>query len=132
MSTVVEPIQVPQRVALGDLPQPCGPYMLVRMLPLSDKISKNSLIHMPDSRKKDEESASPLAEVVIVGPECFLRKDLFPAGARCKEGDVILMAPYSGIRFLAGEDVEAEEYRLIHDGIVSAVVPRPEIVRRGL
>lgn len=115
----------------SQLPQPKGFYVLVRMRKVSDKIGDTGLF-MPESRQKDEEIASPMADVVLMGPECYQDAKVFPAGPRCKVGDVVLMAPYAGQRFLFGTDADPVEYRLITDAIVSAVVPNPDLVRRNL
>lgn len=130
MSAVIEAIRTEQTgLAIDQLPQPQGYYMLVRMVKAPQKVGS---IHIPESRQADETVANPLAEVVLMGPDCFANKEQFPSGPRCQVGDVILMAPYSGIRVLLGSEVEADEYRIIHDGIPAAVVPNPSIVRRGL
>jgi co-chaperonin GroES (HSP10) len=49
-----------------------------------------------------------------------------------KEGDIIIMAPYAGQRMLVGSEIEADEYRLVADACVTAVVPAPELVRRNM
>ena len=85
----------------SQLPQPKGFYLLVQMRKVSDKIGDTGLF-MPESRQKDEEVASPMAEVVLMGPECYQDQKVFPSGPRCKVGDVVLMAPYAGQRFLFG------------------------------
>ena len=45
----------------------------------------------------------------------------FPSGAYCKEGDWIMMRSYSGTRF----KVHGQEFRLINDDSVEAVVEDP-------
>jgi co-chaperonin GroES (HSP10) len=133
MSTVLEPIRTISGVLKEDLPQPRGPYMLVKMRKLSEKVSKESLLYVPESRIADEQHACPLAEVILLGPECFNNPpENFPAGPRCKEGDIIIMAPYAGQRMLVGSEIEADEYRLVADACVTAVVPAPELVRRNM
>ncbi len=131
MSATVEAIRTNPGVALEDLPQPKRFYILVKMLDVSEKVNANSRIVMPENRKADEEVANPLAEVILMGPECFSGPE-FPTGAACQPGDIILMAPYSGQRVIVGPNLDADEYRIITHHVVTAVVPRPELVRRGL
>lgn len=119
MSAVVQPICC--EVALADMPQPKGKFMLVKMLEVDEKWSPGSLLHRPDNNKSDEDVANPLAEVVLMGSGCT---------AECQPGDVIFMASYSGHRFELGVAGDAKEYRIIADSCVLATVPRPEIVSR--
>lgn len=129
---IAEAIRTYSEVAIEDLPQPQGYYILVKMRKVSEKIAEGSVLYAPESRVYDETLACPLAEVVIMGPECFLDQKLYPSGPRCKVGDVILMAPYAGQRVLVGNDVQADEYRIITDAVVAAVVPKPSLVRRNM
>jgi len=129
---IAEAIRTFSEVAIEDLPQPQGYHILVKMRKVSEKIAEGSVLYAPESRVHDETLACPLAEVMIMGPECFKDEKLYPAGPRCKVGDVILMAPYAGQRILVGTDVQAEEYRIIPDAVVSAIVPKPGLVRRNM
>ncbi len=131
MSAVLSPIQTIPVTDISDLPQPKGFYILVKMRKVSEKIG-NTGLYMPESRRIDEDMACPLAEVVLMGPECYQDDKVFPSGARCKVGDTVLMAPYAGQRFLFGSDTDPEEYRVITDAVVACTVPKPELVRRNL
>ncbi len=131
MSAVVEAIRAVTPIASEELPQPKGPYILLRMRKVSNKASKNSLIEMPESRVADETMANPMADVILMGPDCF-RDPVFYGERRCEVGDTILMAPYSGQRVIIGAHSEADEYRIIPDYVVVAVCPNPDLVRRGL
>lgn len=128
MSAVLSPINSMAELT-DQLPQPQGYYILVRMRKTPKKVGS---IHIPEARVGDEDMASSMAEVVLMGPECYKDEKVFPSGARCKVGDIILMAPYSGQRFLFGSDSEPTEYRVITDAVVACTVPNPELVRRNL
>jgi co-chaperonin GroES (HSP10) len=131
MSAAIEAICTSSDVSIDNLPQPQGYHILVKMRKVSEKIGKSGL-YIPESRKADEDMASPLAEVVLMGPECFLDAKVFPSGPRCKVGDTVLMAPYAGQRVLVGTAVDAQEYRVITDAVITCVVPNPDLVRRNL
>lgn len=104
--------------------QPTGYRILVALAKVSDKVGA---IFIPDSRKADEDVASILATVVAMGPDCYKDEARFGSGPYCKQGDVIMMAAYSGRRIKIGE----REYRLINDDSVIAVVNNPDEVSRA-
>ncbi len=126
--SVLEAIRTISEVAIEDLPQPKANYILVKMRKVDEKIGS---LFVPESRLSDENHATPLADVILMGPECYLETS-YPKGPLCKVGDTILMAPYSGIRVLVGTEAEAYEYRLISDHIVAATVSKPSLIRRNL
>ena len=76
---------------------------------------------MPDSLTKMEQTASIVGLVVEMGPDAYLDKSKFPNGPYCKKGDFVIFRSYSGTRF----KVKNEEFRLINDDTVEAVVDDP-------
>jgi hypothetical protein len=58
---------------------------------------------------------------VKAGPDAYGDKDKFPNGPYCKEGDFVIFRSYSGTRF----KIEKQEFRLINDDTVEAVVEDP-------
>ena len=104
--------------------RPTGFRILVALAKTTDKVGS---LFIPDQRKSDEDVASILAKVVVVGPDAYKDASRFPSGAFAKEGDVVMMAAYSGRRFKIGE----REYRLINDDSVIAVVEDVDKVIRA-
>mgnify|MGYP003328310770 CR=1 FL=1 len=65
-----------------------------------------------------EEVTTPVLFVVKMGPDCYKDAARFPSGAWCKEGDFILVRPYTGTRI----KLYGTEWRIINDDTVEAVV----------
>ena len=62
----------------------------------------------------------------MMGNEAYKDEDKFPSGPYCKEGDWVVFRSYSGTRF----KVENQEFRIINDDTVEAVVEDPRGVKR--
>jgi chaperonin GroES len=107
--------EVGQEVA-SKIPEPSGYKLLIK--PLEVKEKTDSGIYMPDALKNAEQTASLIGFVVKAGPDAYGDKDKFPNGPYCKEGDFVIFRSYSGTRF----KVEKQEFRLINDDTVEAVV----------
>jgi co-chaperonin GroES (HSP10) len=76
---------------------------------------------MPDKLIKLEETASIIGFVVEMGDECYKDKEKFPNGPYCQKGDFVIFRSYSGTRF----KIKGDEFRLINDDTVEAVVDDP-------
>jgi co-chaperonin GroES (HSP10) len=111
-------------VTAVDVIQPAGYRVLVRIPHLDAKMKSG--LYRPDSSRALEETASVLGEVIALGATAFLDADRFPHGPWCKVGDFIVMRAYSGTRLRIGD----EEYRLINDDTIEAVVSDPSQVER--
>jgi co-chaperonin GroES (HSP10) len=68
--------------------------------------------------------------VVKLGAQAYDDPEKFPEGPWCKEGDFIIMKSYSGTRFKVTTDDGDQEFRLINDDTVEAVVADPRVVSR--
>ena len=101
------------------LPQPQGYKLLIAIPKVEEKTGSG--VYMPDSLTKMEQTASIVGLVVEMGPDAYLDKSKFPNGAYCKKGDFVIFRSYSGTRF----KVKSEEFRLINDDTVEAVVDDP-------
>ena len=101
------------------IPEPSGYKLLIK--PLEVKEKTESGIYMPDALKQAEQTASVIGFVVKAGPDAYKDTDKFPSGAYCNEGDFVIFRSYSGTRFKVGK----EEFRLINDDTVEAVVDDP-------
>ena len=78
-------------------------------------------VYMPDNLTKMEQTASIVGLVIKQGEDAYQDKNKFPNGPYCKEGDFVIFRSYSGTRF----KVKNEEFRLINDDTVEAVVDDP-------
>ena len=104
--------------------RPTGFRILVK-IPHLDARMPNGL-YRPDSSRSLEETASCLGTVLALGGTAYQDAEKFPDGPWCQEGDTIMMRQYSGTRF----KIDGEEYRLINDDTVEAVVGEPQRVER--
>ena len=110
--------EVDQRVA-NKITEPSGYKLLIK--PLEVKEKTDSGVYMPDSLKSAEQTASVIGFVVKAGPDAYMDKDKFPNGPYCQEGDFVIFRSYSGTRF----KIDKQEFRLINDDTVEAVVDDP-------
>jgi len=110
--------EVDQRVA-NKIPEPSGYKLLIKPLEVKEKTDTG--VYMPDSLKSAEQTASVIGFVVKAGPDAYMDKDKFPNGPYCQEGDFVIFRSYSGTRF----KIDKQEFRLINDDTVEAVVDDP-------
>jgi len=111
-------IELNEKIA-RKLPEPKGYKLLIAIPKLDEKTDGGVII--PDKLKGMEEVASIIGLVIGMGPSCYKDKDKFPDGPYCKEGDFVIFRSYSGTRF----KFKGEEFRLINDDTVEAVVDDP-------
>ena len=105
-------------------PSPTGYKLLIAMPTLEEKTEGG--IFIPDAMKEAESTASVVGLVVMMGDMAYQDEDKFPNGPYCKEGEWVIFRSYSGTRF----KVEGQEFRLINDDTVEAVVTDPRGVKR--
>ena len=101
------------------LPEPKG-YKLLIAIPKMEEKTQGGVI-IPDKLKGLEQTASIVGLVISVGQAAYKDADKFPDGPYCKEGDFVIFRSYSGTRF----KLRGEEFRLINDDTVEAVVDDP-------
>lgn len=104
--------------------KPQGWKVLVAM-PDYAKTTKGG-IALPDEYVQREEMASPVGYVVALGASCYADQARFPNGPYCKEGDFIIMRPFSGTRVVLHD----KEFRFINDDTVEGVVQDPSNIKR--
>ena len=110
--------------AAGNIPEPKGWKVLIAM-PSFATTTKGGIL-LAEEYVEREESASPVALVVKLGPAAYKDERKFPGGPNCKVGDFIVVRPYSGTRII----IHGKEFRLINDDTVEAVVPDPSVIGR--
>jgi len=101
------------------MPVPKGYKILITLPKIEKQLGESGLI-LADSQRQ-EELASCLGFVLKLGDLAFKDEHKFPTGPWCEEGDFIIMRNYSGTRF----KVNGQEFRLINDDMVEAVVDDP-------
>lgn len=107
------------------LPDPSGFKILCALPEIEEKYDSGLL--KADSTRRTEEIMATVYFVVKLGPDCYKDKDRFPTGPWCKEGDFILVRPFSGTRVL----IHGKEFRIINDDSVEGVVQDPRGVSRA-
>lgn len=112
-----------------ELPEPKG-YRILIAIPKKEETFKDSQIVIAESARQKEEIASIVGLVVSLGPQAYQDPDKFPDGPWCKEGDYIIMRSYSGTRFKITTPEGDQEFRLINDDTVEAVIADPRVVTR--
>ena len=108
----------------AQLPEPSGWRLLV--LPFTPKEkTKGGIIIAQESLEKLR-IATNCGYVIKVGPLAYHDKEKFPTGPWCKKGDFVIFRSYSGTRF----KIHSQEFRLINDDTVEAVVDDPRGYKR--
>jgi len=108
------------------LPKPTGWKILVAV-PRVDRVTEGG-IYKPDEVMRIEEVGTIIGLVLQLGDLAYKDPKKFPSGNWCHRGDYIMMRSYSGTRFKVGE----QEFRLINDDTVEAVVEDPRGVVKAL
>ena len=111
------------------LPEPKG-YRLLIAIPRKDETFRDTKILIAESERRKEEIASIVGLVVKVGPEAYQDLEKFPNGPWCQEGDFILMRSFSGTRFKVTTPEGDQEFRIINEDTVEAVVADPRVITR--
>lgn len=107
------------------LPRPMG-YKILVAVPKAEETFGGVLVKA-DTTVRNEEILSLIGYVLDLGPDAYKDKGRFPSGVPfCKPGDYIMMRSYSGTRFKIGDN----EFRLINDDSVEALVPNPKAISR--
>ncbi len=112
---------------VGDnLPEPQGWKILIALPKVSSKTAGG--IYKPENVLQYEETGSIIGLVIALGSLAYEDSKKFPKGAWCKPGDYIIMRSYSGTRMR----VSGQEFRLINDDTVEAVISDPRGVMKAV
>ena len=106
------------------LPEPTGWRILIALLQADEKTESG--IYKPVEVLNYETVGSIVGLVLKVGDLAYKDEKKFPSGPWCEPGDYILMRSYSGTRI----SVRGQEFRLINDDTVEAVVSDPRGVHK--
>jgi co-chaperonin GroES (HSP10) len=106
------------------LPDPTGWKILIKTLTIEEKTEGG--IYIPEDTQALENVAVNLGYVMKMGPQCYSDKEKYGDTPWCKERDFIIFQSYAGTRL----DIYRQEFRLINDDSVEAVVEDPRGIRR--
>jgi co-chaperonin GroES (HSP10) len=101
-------------------------YHILCVLPKAEESYESGLLKSGQTMHF-EEVLSPVLFVAKMGPDCYKDPIRFPSGPSCKLGDFILVRPNSGTRI----KIHGEEFRIINDDSVEAVIQDPRGVQRA-
>lgn len=108
------------------IPQPVG-YRVLIALPNVDETFGESGLVKASSTLREEYILSTVGAVIDMGAEAYSDTDRFPNGPWCKVGDYVMFRANTGTRFKVGK----QEYRLMNDDSIEAVVNDPRAVTRA-
>jgi len=109
----------------AQLPKPVG-YRLLIALPRIEETFESGIIKA-DKTIHAETVLSVVGAVIDMGEQAYADKDRFSTGPWCKVGDYVLFRSNSGTRI----KVHGQEYRLLNDDSIEAVVADPRAVTRA-
>ena len=101
-------------------------YHLLCVLPKAEEEYESGLVKAGQTMHF-EEVMSPVLFVAKMGPDYYKDPLRFPSGPSCKIGDFVLVRPNTGTRL----KIHGQEFRLINDDSVEAVVQDPRGIKRA-
>jgi co-chaperonin GroES (HSP10) len=107
------------------IPKPVG-YRVLVALPNVEETFESG-IAKAESTKHEEYVLSIIGAVIDMGQQAYKDKDRFPLGPWCKQGDYVMFRANTGTRFKVGQ----QEYRLMNDDSIEAVVADPRAISRA-
>ena len=108
------------------IPTPTGYHVLIALPNVEDTYGDTGLLKSTKT-VHEEYILSTIGIVVDMGGDAYRDKERYPNGPWCKQGDYVMFRVNSGTRFTIGQ----QEYRLINDDSVQAVVPDPRAISRA-
>jgi co-chaperonin GroES (HSP10) len=108
------------------IPKPAGYHVLIA-LPNVEETFGQSEILKSNQTLRDEYILSIIGLVIDMGDQAYMDKERFPTGPWCKQGDYVMFRANTGTRFKIG----SQEYRLMNDDSIQAVVPDPSGITRA-
>lgn len=121
-----EESQEEKRVRMASqLPKPTGYKILVALPEVSDTTEGG--IYKPHEARALEEVATVCGYVLDLGSDAYSDEKRFPSGPYCEKGDWVVFRAFSGTRI----KVHGQEFRLLNDDSIEAVVEDPQGVERA-
>lgn len=116
--------EITQAELEAQLPVPVGYKLLVALPKVEEKFDSGIL--KAEKTVQQEQILSTVGAVLDMGPQAYSDLDRFPNGPWCKIGDFVMFRANTGTRF----KVAGQEYRLMNDDSIEAVVADPRGVER--
>jgi len=110
----------------AQLPKPVGYRVLVALPNVDETYGESGLVKSTQT-VRDEYVLSTVGAVIEMGGQAYSDKERFPNGPWCKVGDYVMFRANTGTRFKVGR----QEYRLMNDDSIEAVVADPRAVTRA-
>ena len=107
------------------IPKPVG-YRILVALPNVEEAFDGGIVKAAKTLR-DEYVLSTIGLVLDMGEQAYADKDRFSTGPWCKQGDYVMFRANTGTRFKVGK----QEYRLMNDDSIEAVVDDPSVVSRA-
>ena len=126
MAKAAKSVEALQQEFDEQLPKPVGYRVLVALPNIDDTFDGSDLIKA-NTTKHHEYIMSIIGIVLDMGNEAYGDKERFPSGPWCKQGDYVMFRANTGTRFT----VNGQEYRLMNDDSIEAVVADPRGVQRA-
>ena len=120
-----EKIEEQEKELETQIPKPVG-YRILIALPNVEETFESG-IAKANSTKHEEYVLSIIGAVIDMGEQAYADKDRFPLGPWCKQGDYVMFRANTGTRFKVG----VQEYRLMNDDSIEAVVADPRAISRA-
>lgn len=108
------------------IPKPTGYHVLIALPNVEETYGDSGLVKSSQTLR-DEHILSTIGLVLDMGDQAYNDKDRFPTGPWCKTGDYVMFRANTGTRFKLGK----QEYRLLNDDSIQAIVPDPRAVKRA-
>ena len=110
----------------AQIPRPVG-YRVLIALPNVDETYGVSGLVKSSQTLREEYILSTVGAVIELGEQAYSDKERFPTGPWCEVGDYVMFRANTGTRFKVG----SQEYRLMNDDSIEAVVADPRAVQRA-
>ena len=107
------------------IPKPVGYHILIAMPEVRQTFGATNLVKSAQTMHHDS-ILSMVGVVLDMGKQAYSDAKRFPNGPWCEVGDYVLFRMNSGTRFKVG----GQEYRLMNDDSVEAVVENPDGITR--
>ena len=110
----------------ASIPKPVGYRVLIALPNVEDTFGESGLLKA-ESTRREEYILSTVGSVLDMGEQAYSDKERFPTGPWCKVGDHVMFRANTGTRFKVGN----QEFRLMNDDSIEAVVDAPRAVSRA-
>ena len=108
------------------LPKAVGYRLLIELPKVNENYAGSSIIKTSKEVSHDH-IMTITGKVIGMGNEAYSDKERFPSGPWAKIGDYVIFRANTGTRFT----VEGDEYRIMNDDSVEAVVQDPSKITRA-